>query len=128
MVYRYINRCERARSQEEEEDEANNDDYANWHSENSNDSVQNGKSATGNNESNVGATSSNGDGGGDLLQIPTFNEYIANMNSANDPLNEPMVTPSMSTGSGSAGSRRGQPIRSYESFSKGIDALNRYLY
>lgn len=66
------------------------------------------------------AEETNSGGGGDFLQIPSFSEYVARMNSSNDPLNEAYPA----TASTSTTSKR-VPVRSYESFSKGIDALNR---
>lgn len=52
------------------------------------------------------------------------------MNSSNDPLNESIPQQAFagaSTSGMSVTTRRGVPVRAYESFSKGIDALNRYL-
>lgn len=61
-------------------------------------------------------------GNNDILEIPTFNEFIARMDSGacgEDPLNEPTTPSSVPD------AKKDQ--RAYESFSKGIDALNRYL-
>lgn len=119
-IRRYINRCEKARNEEEDDD----DEYANWHSDCSNDSGGvNELSATAVTPSTSVQTGDSVEGEG-LLQIPTLNEYIAHMNSSNDPLNEPTASVAGSTASGNS---RRSAVRSYESFSKGIDALNRYL-
>lgn len=101
------------------------------HSDNSNDSTsatttqQNpeaGAESASSQNANTNSVDLGGDGGDALLQIPTFTEYVARtLNSSNDPLNEPM-TSAMSSASGS----KRPNVRSYESFSKGIDALNRY--
>ena len=115
-IRRYINRCEKAREQEQLEEE----DYAGWQSggENSNDSLS--ESQPHNSASDV-----------NNLKIPTFKEFVAQNGDVSDEvflgekensLDEASLTPAEAKASGSSSS-----IRNYESFSKGIDHLNRYL-
>lgn len=110
-IRRYINRCEKARQEEEEEE-----DYTNWYSENSNESV---------NDANNDSTNNQNESAGDNFSIPTFKEFVAqNCNDADSNLGEK---------ENESDRPRGVPIKmpllnkNYESFSKGIDALNRYL-
>lgn len=106
-IRRYINRCEKAKAQEQQEEE----DYVNWHSENSNDST---------NETTSQQQQSNKTD--DLINIPTFKEFVNRMESGETLLDESTVDEPTS----SSGDKR-EPSRTYESFSKGIDSLNRYL-
>lgn len=100
-IRRYINRCEKAKQEEENED----DDYANWNSDNSVDSGTNEKLDTG---------SSNTDGAD--LTIPTFKEFLSQ--NVDDTI-EKDTSEIIQHKSGS--------FKNYESYSKGIDSLNRYL-
>ncbi len=118
-IRRYINRCEKAREQEQFEE----DDYAGWQSENSNDSLS---------ESQNSANDVNN------LKIPTFKEFVAQNGGDVDATDEVFMgekensidvsgennQSNVETGKSSSLS---SSIRNYESFSKGIDHLNRYL-
>ena len=125
-IRRYINRCEKAREQAQLELEEEEDTFqAQWHSENSNDSNTN--------DDNPQPTS-----GGDLtdLTIPSFKEYVAAHGDEDDLLlnsdllmssGEKENTTKREEASGNERSGSGGSHRAYESFSMGVDSLNRYL-
>ena len=108
-IRRYINRCEKAKEQEFEDDE-----YQTWHSENSNDSTNND------------ATNDASD-----ITIPSFKEFVAQ--NGNDEEfdenseNKKRRCDSEENGESSVAEKSTGSHRQYESFSKGVDSLNRYL-
>ncbi len=134
-IRRCINRCEKAREEEKLEDEDDEDcDEDEWNvneEENSNDSEQKHK--------NLSFYDPND------LSIPTFKEFVAltDQNEAitnddeeqedNEDLNEQQLDDSKQATSSSAASTstiitsKKSSKRIYESFSIGIDSLNRYL-
>lgn len=124
-IRRYINRCEKAREQEKDEEE-----YTAWFSENSNDSFQ---------ETNDAKDSSLNDVNN--MSIPSFKEFIAQNESKDDDENENRINlvseKENSNGENINDNNNSETFterkdnnyfyRNYESFSKGIDNLNRYL-
>lgn len=115
-IRRYINRCEKARDEEQLEDE----DYAGWQSENSNDSVGENQNAA--NDVNN-------------LTIPSFNEFVAqnggDIDATDENLNNGEKENSLDH-SGEVGTNvengKNSSVKNYESFSMGNLFLFQVLF
>jgi hypothetical protein len=107
-IRRYINRCEKARDEEQLED----DDYAGWQSENSNDSASESNNNAANDVNN--------------LTIPSFKEFVAENGGDGDGIDENLEKENSLDPSGESGSNvvengksSSSSIKNYESFSMG---------
>ncbi|CAF0850529.1 unnamed protein product [Brachionus calyciflorus] len=99
-IRRYINKCEKAR-----QEELNPEDEDYWNSDCSNDE----------NSGNEKTTYQNNDGD---LSIPSFKEFCQNHDENLEKENNDYQTPVQTSS---------KSFKNYESYSKGIDSLNRYL-
>jgi hypothetical protein len=111
-IRRFINRCEKAKEQEHIDDEEEHGGASWLASENSNDST-----------TNLNQNSSKSIG------IPTFNEFVSQTEMGEDGVaNENNnFDEAQNYNESISSASNGRSLKTYESFSKGIDSLNRYL-
>ena len=125
-IRRYINKCEKAR---EEEDAQAEEEEEEWHESAGDDDDDEEEDEEDEEEDEDEANKK--DCAGDSLKIPSFTEFVAN-NIEYEKENKKRK----SSGGGGDNDNVGdeeevkverKPTKGYESFTKGIDALNRYL-